>query len=526
MNFKWYQNAIIYQIYPRSFADSNGDGVGDLAGITSKLDYLSTLGVDAIWLSPIYQSPMADFGYDVSDHCAIDPAFGSLDDFDNLVRQAHQRDIKVMLDLVPNHTSSQHPWFNDSQSSKSNPKRDWYIWNDPQPDGSPPDARQSVFGGPAWTLYPETQQYYLHSFLSQQPDLNWANIEVQVAVQNIIRFWYDRGVDGFRVDAILFLAKKDANSSEARDKETDGEGQMVFSHEVADCLPAYLKVLTDASNEYPDRLLVFEAYTDENTAQSYAEMYSNFDNQAAATFNFGLLTAEEAWIADKFWKAPRLKAYLDTFQKHLPAAAIPAYVLGNHDSHRIASRIGGLAARSAAMMLLTLPGTKFVYYGEELGMTNVNIPKKQRLDPSPESRDPERTPMQWNSEVSAGFTTGTPWLPLSPDSARVNAATLADDQQSILSLYKHLIALAHQEPALVQGQYQPLDLENPKILGFQRIHGHDRITTIINFSDQPVELNAATAGATIVLSSYLDSPQTVNDGQLSLRPYEGVILRP
>jgi alpha-glucosidase len=376
----WYKNAIIYQIYPRSFADSDGDGIGDIKGIQGRLDYLVDLGVTALWLSPIYSSPMADFGYDVSNYYDIDSIFGTLADFDVLITEAHAKKLKVLLDFIPNHTSEQHAWFQESKSSRTNPKRDWYIWKDPKPDGSPPNNWDSVFGGSAWELDETTGQYYMHSFLKDQPDLNWANPEVLAAIQQIMRFWYDRGVDGFRIDAILFTANdqefRDNPSSKdsGPDSDTVNQAEQMFSHAIGVHLTANLEVLTSVTREYDDRCLIFEAYPDNTEPAAYLELHEHADSEISSPFYFGLLTAVERWEAKRF------EHYLDGFQSRLSPDSFPVYVLGNHDIPRLATRIGLAAARTAAVVLLTLPGTKFIYYGDELGMEDVKIPAKDRQD--------------------------------------------------------------------------------------------------------------------------------------------------
>jgi alpha-glucosidase len=527
----WYKNAIIYQIYPRSFADSSNDGIGDLKGITSKVDYLSDLGVDAIWLSPIYKSPMADFGYDVADYCDIDPVFGTLEDFDELVTKAHDQNIKVMMDLIPNHTSDQHEWFLESKSSKNNAKRDWYIWKDPKTDGSPPNNWQSVFSGPAWTLDAATGQYYLHSFLGEQPDLNWSNPQVQDAIGDVMRFWYQRGVDGFRVDAILFTSK----DLEFRDNPYPRDGgakdimttefETSFSHGVGENLPKYIEVLTKVSQEFAGRFVILEAYPDQNDARGYAELYKYFDNTVASAFNFGVLTADEGWVDEKFWKAKRLKGYIDAFQTALPEDSIPAYVLGNHDQPRIASRVGEEAAKSAAVLLLTLPGAKFIYYGEELGMKNVKIPKSKQVDPSPVSRDPERTPMLWTADANAGFSSAEPWLPISPDFKTVNVEAQVSDARSILALYRQLTHLNHELPELTHGKYRQLKIEHDEVFGFLRVHDNDSVAVLINFSNSDVNFETNLSGS-VLLSSYIDKgDQEIHLKEMSLRPNEAVIMR-
>lgn len=526
----WYKHAVIYQIYPRSFADSNGDGVGDLQGITNHLDYLADLGVDALWLSPIFESPMADFGYDISDYQSIDPDFGTLADCERLIKEAHRCGLKILMDLVPNHSSSQHPWFLESKSSSANAKRDWYVWKDPKPDGSEPNNWGSVFGGPAWTFDETTNQYYLHSFLKEQPDLNWANPEVQRAIQEAMRFWYDRGVDGFRVDAILFTAKDadfrdnpDRNSSKMMTIEADSEYieevlETAYSYGVSKHLAEYIGVLTEVTKEYDERCLFLEAYPDNYHPQGFADLYKYCDTSVAAFFYFGLLAAAEGWEADKF------KHWVNGFQAAIPHDGIPTYVLGNHDISRLVSRIGRKAAPAAALALLTLPGAKFIYYGEELGMADVSIPPDLAHDPSPVTRDPERTPMQWTAGPQAGFSRHTPWLPLERDYKHRNVETLAQDEQSLLRLYRHLISLHRDHPALRAGDYLPLTTGHAQVFGFKRTLGKQSVTILINFSAKAVVAKTKGGKAKLLASSRMDERDImINLASPSLRPYEAIV---
>jgi alpha-glucosidase len=373
-NFVWWKHGVLYQIYPRSFQDTDGDGVGDLKGISERLEYLEWLGVDAIWISPVYPSPMADFGYDVSDYCSIDPLFGSLEEFDRLVAAAHARKIKVILDFVPNHTSERHPWFLESRASRINPKRDWYIWREGGPDGSPPNNWLSQFGGPAWTREARTGQYYLHSFLPEQPDLNWRNPAVRTAMYDVLRFWLDRGVDGFRVDVIWLLIKDAAlrdnppNPNYRPNEAGIHRFMQVYSadqpetHEVV----AEMRFVLD---QYDERVLIGEIYLPIERLVTY---YGQDLRGAQLPFNFQLLHTA--------WTAAAVGKLVTDYEGALPPGGWPNWVLGNHDQPRIAARVGEAQARVAAMLLLTLRGTPTMYYGDELGIGRVAIPQKAVKD--------------------------------------------------------------------------------------------------------------------------------------------------
>jgi alpha-glucosidase len=458
---EWWQKGIVYQVYPRSFRDGNGDGVGDLPGVLAKLDHLTWLSVDALWLSPIYPSPMADFGYDIADYCDVHPLFGTLADFDKLLNEAHRRGLKVILDFVPNHTSDQHPWFAQSRTSRDNPKRNWYLWRDPAPGGGPPNNWLSNFGGPAWTLDPATGQYYYHAFLSSQPDLNWRNPEVQEAMHNVLRFWLDRGVDGFRVDVIWVIVKDD----EFRDNPLNPEykpGQNPHHEQFATYttdrpevhqMIAGMRRVLDA---YPERMMVGEVYLPLERLVTY---YGEGGTGAHMPFNFQLITMP--------WNARQVKQAVDAYEAALPSYGWPNWVLGNHDNPRLASRVGKDQAPVAAVLLLTLRGTPTMYYGDEIGMANVPIPPAAVQDPFERNvpgmglgRDPERTPMQWDAGPNAGFAAAgtTPWLPVAADHAAVNVAAQRGDPDSLLSLYRRLTALRRAEPALAVGSYAAVDL--------------------------------------------------------------------
>jgi alpha-glucosidase len=530
---------VVYQIYPRSFYDSNGDGVGDIPGIIEKLDYLNngrphnpdSLGINMIWLSPFYPSPMADFGYDIADYCDVDPLFGTLDDFKRLVKEAHHRGIKLMIDFVPDHSSNQHPWFLDSRSSRDSPKRDWYIWREAKTDGSPPNNWLSVFGGSAWEWDKATNQYYMHSFLKEQPDLNWENPEVRQAMKNNMRFWLDLGVDGIRVDAVDWMAKdrrfRDNPPNPHYSPGVDDpyhEFDRIYSQN-APQLYDYLHEMATVVKAYPRGFMVTETYPDRrNIVSEYLKLYDHYLAEVSAPFNFeGILLP---WVAVSF------KTFIDTLQAGLKPGNIPIYVLGNHDNSRLASRIGPAAARTAAMMLLTLPGIAFIYYGDELGMTDVAIPPNRIQDPFEKrvpglglGRDPERTPMQWTAGQHAGFSPAEPWLPVSPDHTKINVETLAQDRTSILTLYRKLIQLRNFSPILQHGEYVPLELKNPYIFAFIRHYRGHELAVLLNFSDQLVSIKSHLGKGALMYSTHGDTEGLpLNLDAHDLRPNEGQII--
>lgn len=524
----WYKNAVVYQIYPRSFADSNGDGLGDIKGIINRLDYLSRLGVTAIWLSPIYKSPMVDFGYDVSDYEDIDPIFGNLADFDELVKQTHARGMKLIMDFIPSHTSDQHAWFKEARSDLNSPKRDWYTWRAPKPDGTPPNNWISVFGGSAWTLDQTTNQYYLHSFLSQQPDLNWFNPAVRNAIYNTMRVWFERGVDGLRVDAVNHLSKDPELKDNPRNvlykpgvddpaKELDSK----FSMDGPD-LQLWLHEMADTAKKFTNRCLFFEfnPHVRKYDPVEYLRYYELCDTSISAPFNFGLIFTP--------WTVASVKKYIDDFENGVPPEAFSSYVLGNHDRSRLASRVGPESARVAAVLLLTLPGAKFVYYGDEIGMENTDIPPDKIQDPFGRqvpgfSRDAQRTPMQWSAENNAGFSTGSPWLPINQDYKNRNVEAMLEDKSSILNLYRQLIGLRQQNQALGSGDYSPMESGRSDVFCFRRKSARQTVTVLLNFSHERVEMDISLSNSRLLLSSYLDLPQKDVE-KITLRPYEAWIL--
>jgi alpha-glucosidase len=533
----WWQTGVIYQIYPRSFADTTGNGVGDLKGIIQKLDYLSdTLGVDAIWLSPFYPSPMADFGYDVADYTDVDPLFGDLEDFDRLVSIAHKRGIKIIIDLVPNHSSDQHAWFQESRASRESPKRDWYIWGDPKPDGSPPNNWLSVFGGPAWEWEKDSGQYYLHSFLKEQPDLNWRNPTVREAMLDVVRFWLERGVDGFRVDVAHYIMK----DPEMRDNPVNPEAAKSIHRplgeydsqfhlydkghpDVHEAYRQFRQVLDEYSHDSP-RMAVGEIHI--FNWEEWASYYGKNLDELHMPYNFSLLGVP--------WKAEEIRKTIDELEAALPPGAWPNYVLGNHDEDRLASRIGIDQVRIAAMLLLTLRGTPTIYFGEEIGMTSVEIPRERQKDPAGlrqagQGRDLCRTPMQWSAEPNAGFSspaTKELWLPIGENYQEVNVLRQIDDEKSILTLYRRLLALRAQTPALQWGDYQPIDGTPRDCFVYLRTTPDEKYLMALNFSSEALYIDLPHLGKGIItLSTYLDREGSVDLMRLELRSNEGLVIQ-
>jgi alpha-glucosidase len=528
----WWRDGIFYQIYPRSFQDSDGDGVGDLTGILHRLPYLLTLGVDAIWLSPIFASPMADFGYDISDYTGIDPLFGTMEDFDALVKAVHGSGLKLILDLVPNHTSDQHPWFLEAKRSRSDPKRDWYIWRDGRPDGGPPNNWLSEFGGSAWQYDETSGQYYYHAFLAQQPDLNWRNPAVRAAMYDVMRFWLRKGVDGFRVDVLWHLVK-DAqfrdNPSNPGYIEGRPPNERVLTRYSAD-QPEVHDVVAEmrrVMDEFGDRVLIGEIYLPYERLMSY---YGKDLSGAHLPFNFALLSAP--------WHARDIEAIIADYEKALPSGAWPNWVLGNHDRPRVASRVGPAQARVAAMLLLTLRGTPTLYYGDEIGMQQVPIAPDQVRDPFEKNvpgigvgRDGCRTPMQWNANANAGFSAAVPWLPVADDFTHENVVNLTADRRSILNLYRALIALRKNHPVLVSGSYRAIAAQGDVLMyrreGAGEGQGEGEVLTIaLNLGEEPVALSTQGHGldGAILLSTHLDRAGERIHGTLDLRGNEGVVI--
>ena len=553
----WWRQGVMYQVYPRSFQDTNGDGIGDLPGVTSRLDHLNdgtpdSLGVDAIWLSPFYPSPMADYGYDVADYCAVQPEYGTLADFDELLREAHARGIRVLVDFVPNHTSDRHPWFQAARSSRTDPHRDWYVWRDPGPDGGPPNNWRSVFPavGAAWTFDPTSGQYYLHSFLPQQPDLNWWNPDVRAAMHDVLRFWLDRGVDGFRID----VAHKMSRDPDLLDNPPEAmEGRAPAGLRRDEDWPevhVILREFRQLLDAYDDRMAIGEVAVYE--PERLVAYFGPALDELHLVFNFSFL--EQPWRAEAF------RDSVDRYERLLPPGAWPVYTLANHDNPRARSRyedgpggdppegtaslsmderartaaagagsgetVGMRRARVAAMMLLTLRGTPFLYYGEEIGQADGEVPPERVVDVH--GRDPERTPMQWDGTAEAGFTTGTPWLPVGSEAGTVNVAAQRGDPRSLLSLYRKLDWFRKRSAALRRGSYRSAG-EVPGVFSFVREADGERVLIALNFRPISAALDVRSLGmpgtGDLSLSTLPDRVTgSVSLAPLELGPDEGVIV--
>jgi alpha-glucosidase len=526
--FLWWEKGILYQVYPRSFKDTDGDGIGDLKGIISKLDYIKWLGADAVWLSPIHVSPMADFGYDISNYRAIDPVYGTMDDFDELVARAHEIDLRIIMDAVPNHTSDQHAWFLESKSSRDNPRRNWYIWEDPAPGGGPPNNWLSMFGGSAWEYDETTGQYYYHAFLKEQPDLNWRNQEVRDAWDEVLRFWLDRGVDGFRVDVLWHLIKDDKLRDNPKNPGFNPSREPMYNSldpiyttdrpEVHDVVQHIRSVI----NEYGhDKLFIGEIYLPVDRLIAY---YGPDANGTNMPYNFQL--ALLPWQSNEIMKA------IDYYESHLPEGAWPNWVLGNHDQPRVASRVAHHQVRGAQLLLLTLRGTPTMYYGDELGMRNVPIPPDDVHDPfelrepgKGNGRDPERTPMPWTNDELGGFTTAArPWLPMGQNK-ECSVEEQRNDPDSILSMVRYLIQLRKETPALCIGAQQPLPCKEP-VAAYCRSYQDDYLFIIINFSDTPQQYPLPASSPECVFSTHPGGClPVIGYNRVDLRPGEGAILR-
>jgi alpha-glucosidase len=505
---RWWESSVVYQIYPRSFADASGDGVGDLEGIRRHLDHLAWLGVDGLWLSPFFPSPMADFGYDVADYCDVDPIFGTLATFDRLATDAHARGLKVLIDWVPNHTSDRHPWFLAARSGRDDPKRDWYVWRDPKPDGSPPNNWRRAFdtSQPAWTFDEASGQYYLHLFLPEQPDLNWANPDVRAAMHDTLRFWLDRGVDGFRMDVIHCIGKDPALPDDA--PEAAGVGHVPFNDraETHELLRGIRAVL----DEYPDRMAVGEVYL---LDIGRVATYYGHDDELNLCFNF--LPLHQPWTAAAW------RALIPTVERELAAAGSwPTWVLSSHDAVRHRTRLGSEArARAAAVLLLSLRGTPFLYAGEELGLEDAVVPPDRVVDPG--GRDGCRAPFPWDGSPTHGWPTADPWLPWPPEPDRRNAAALAADDASILHLYRRLLTARRASPALCRGELELLDAPDD-VVAFRRTGDGDTRTVVVNFAGTAVDLPGITGEV-----------ETASDGRGEGRAFAGrlagdtaLVLRP
>jgi alpha-glucosidase len=512
MTEPWWKTAVVYQIYPRSFRDTTGDGVGDLRGIIDGLEHLEWLGIDALWLSPVFRSPMVDHGYDVSDYCDIDPVFGSLADMDELIEEAHRRDLKVLLDWVPNHTSDQHPWFLASRSSRDDPKRGWYVWRDGNPDERPNDwSRAFPSGQPAWSWDETTEAWFLHLFAPEQPDLNWDHPGVRDAMHDTLRFWLDRGVDGFRMDVIHLIGKGDRLPELSPDEAQVPVGMIDVpaTHE-------RLREIRAVLESYPgDRTSVGEVFL-LDPAQ-VADYYGD-DDELHLSFNFAPLFSR--------WRAASWARNLRSAAEVLDGGGHWAtWVLSNHDNPRHRTRYGGdeRIARAAAVLLLTLRGTPFLYAGEELGLEDAEVPEDQHLDPSGGRRDGCRAPIPWTSDPGHGWASADTWLPFPPNAPARNTASLRDDTTSILHLYRALLAIRHRSPALQLGTIEVIEAPDD-VLAYRRREDADERVVLISFADADVE---APGFADLVVQHSSDLERIEAEAFAgALSPYEAVVLRP
>jgi alpha-glucosidase len=510
MRGPWWRGGVLYQIYVRSFVDSNGDGVGDLAGIRSKLDYLEWLGVDGIWLSPVTVSPDDDFGYDVSDYCDVQPVLGDLAELDRLVAEAGERGIRVLLDIVPNHTSDRHPWFVEARSSRDSPRRGWYVWADPKPDGSVPNNWVSAFGGPAWTLDEKSRQYYLHHFRPSQPDLDWWHEGVREAFDDILRFWFDRGVAGFRIDVAHGLVK----DRELRDNPPDDPWANNMNRpEVHDVYRRWRRI---ADTYDPPRIFLGETWVLDS--EKLGAYYGEGDDELHMAFNFPFVLAP--------LETERLRPIVEQTEAAIPGEGWPVWTLSNHDVVRFPTRWADgdeRKVRAALLMLLTLRGTPVLYYGDELGMPETELADDDRLDPAgetdPPGRDGARTPMHWSGEPGAGFTEPgvRPWLPFGRH-GKVNVEAQRDEPGSVLSFVREALALRREEPDLWGGSYAPVETKG----GLWAWRRGERTIVAVNLSDEPASIDGVEGRIRLATAREREGDEVA--GRLEVGPWEGVVV--
>ena len=531
---EWWKHAVFYELYPRSFGDSNHDGIGDLKGITARLDYLHELGVDAIWISPCFPSPQADFGYDVSDYENIDPMYGTLKDFDRLAKEAKRRNIRIILDFVINHSSTQHKWFLDSASSRTSEHRDWYIWRDGKAPGVPPNNWESSFGGSAWQFDAKTGQYYYHFFAVGQPDLNWRNPAVENAMFDVTRFWYKRGVSGFRLDAVDLLFEDPQLHDNPIHDGKNNLGDPNMDNKYNDKLPEVhteLKRLRKVADEY-DAVLVGETYTDNR--DELKEYYGDRNDEIEMPMDFMFCEVNKL--------SPR--EFREQIANVESTGGWPVYVIGNHDMTRSYDRYGDgvhndQIAKVMAGMYLTLRGTPIMYYGEELGMENNDPIRKEDVKdpigiagwPKEKGRDGERTPMQWNDTANAGFSQVKPWLPVSASYKTHNVQSELKDPGSVLQFYKHLLALRHHEPALLDGDYVALDRDNSNVLSYLRRYNNEAVLVVLNMSAEKqrigfdLEVQGFPAAKVTTLLTTQDASTVHGIDRIDLDPFAVYIAR-
>lgn len=529
----WWKSGVIYQIYPRSFRDSNGDGIGDLQGIINSLDYLQHLGVDALWLSPIFPSPMYDFGYDISDYRDIDPVFGNLADARKLIKEAHKRDIRIVFDMVMNHTSHLHPWFKESRSSKSSSKRDWYLWHSGK-NGKVPNNWMAAFGGRAWEWDEPTGEYYYHAFLKEQPDLNWRNPRVRRAIFDTFRYWMDLGVDGFRLDVVNYYVKDQqwrSNPFTIGPSPRPYDLQKHLHDRNQPELYDYLQELRQVTDEYRDIMMVGETYTDPPGDPAFAAAcMGDGTDMLHLAFDFSLLFR-------KGWNARIMNRVLENWYRAQPGKGWPTLVMSNHDQSRTASRIrcttttGGRAKVAGALLMLA-KGTPFIYYGEELGMVNGNLSKEHIQDPAGikywpffKGRDPYRTPMQWDASGHAGFTTGTPWLPVNDDYRERNVENQVKNSTSVLNSFRDLVELRKRYSSLIGGEYIPVISDQKDVLAFYRSTGDETTAVFLNFSEQNRKITTSDHAEWENIYSTSSGEKLFRGFNLTLSPHEILVLK-
>ena len=513
----WWQHAVLYELLVPSFQDTDGDGWGDLPGVIQRLDYLSELGVGAVWLSPFYRSAMYDIGYDVIDHTEVDRRFGTLEDFDRLIRAAHARDLRVVIDYVPNHTSRRHPWFEQSRRGRESPRRDWYLWRDPAPDGGPPNNWINRFGRSAWTFDPATEQYYFGTFTPEQPDLNWRNPEVQEAMFDVLRFWLARGADGVRVDALPHLIKdawlrdNPPDPSYTDDQEPLNRLQQTYSQNQPELI-GLIGQLRSVIDEYPERVLIAEAYQSPEQIAAYQRAGIHLSlSTSMLQVDFGALS---------------LRQMIDTVEAVTPPGAWPGRATGNHDIARLIERVGPDNARLTALLHATVRGTPAIYYGDELGLAQIEVPQAKMQDPSGREdprycRDCHRVPMPWDRQPGAGFSAGEPWLPIDAATEARNVADQLADPQSLLQFYRRILRLRAGESELQTGDYAPIDTQ-PPILAFRRGDPERGLLIALNISDDPATLPV---GGRVLFSTSGDRDAGADSSPMELGAREGVIVR-
>jgi len=553
MKLKWFKSEVIYQIYPRSFKDSNGDGIGDLKGITSKLDYLKSLNVDIIWISPIFESPNKDNGYDVSDYCSIMPEFGTMSDFDELLEKAHAKELKIVLDLVPNHTSDQHHWFQEAKKSKDNPYRDYYIWKKPKADGSPPNNWPSFFSGPAWTLDENTGEYYLHLFTKYQPDLNWENPKVRESIYKVMRFWLDKGIDGFRMDVVTLLSKK------FKDIKPDTGFRKIIEDYYANGpkIHDYLHEMNEKVMKHYDAFSMGEGV---GVNQDNAHLYVADERQELdMVYHFDIL--ENNIVNGKYEEITsfdllKVKDIFRNWQKVIDKGGWITNALGNHDFARLVSRFGNdkKYREESAKMLITLMatqnGTLNIYQGDEIGMTNINLKTIEEVNDiqsinfynenletnkftsqealqmiNNEGRDNARTPMQWNNDSNAGFTMNEPWIKVNPNFKTINVESQIDDPNSILNYYKNILALKRENPVFTYGKIKEIEKDNSSVYAYQKRNKQEDILVFLSFSETEIDIDYKfdTKNYDMLINNY--SFVTKSFDKLTLMPFQALVFK-